>query len=74
MSAREEEEYGYKAIIKTLTKALTDIMGSMADSLKLQLLMGAHHSNTRTFDSSSRAWRAGTHSKVYLTRTVIPND
>ena len=34
MSAREEEEHGYEAIIKALTKALTDIKGSLMDSLK----------------------------------------
>ena len=34
MSAGEEEEHGYQAIIKTLTKALTDIKGSPTDSLK----------------------------------------
>ena len=34
MSAREEQEHGYEAIIKDLTKALTDIKGSLMDSLK----------------------------------------
>ena len=34
MSAGEEEEHGYEAIIKVLTKALTDIKGSQTDSLK----------------------------------------
>ena len=34
MSAGEEEEHGYQAIIKALTKALTDIKGSPTDSLK----------------------------------------
>ena len=34
MSAGEEGEYGYEAIIKVLTKALTDIKGSLTDSLK----------------------------------------
>ena len=34
MSAREEEELGYEAIIKVLTKALMDIKGSLTDSLK----------------------------------------
>ena len=34
MSAREEEAHGYEAIIKALTKALTDIKGSLTDSLK----------------------------------------
>ena len=34
MSAGEEEEHGYEAIIKALTKALTDIKGSPMDSLK----------------------------------------
>ena len=34
MSAEEEEEHGYQAIIKALTKALTDIKGSPTDSLK----------------------------------------
>ena len=34
MSAGEEEEYGCKAIIKALTKALTNIKGSPTDSLK----------------------------------------
>ena len=34
MSAGEEEEHGYEAIIKALTKALTDIKGSPTDSLK----------------------------------------
>ena len=32
MSAGEEEEHGYQAIIKALTKALTDIKGSPTDS------------------------------------------
>ena len=35
MSAREEEEHGYEAIIKALTKALMDTKGSPMDSLKL---------------------------------------
>ena len=34
MSAEEEEEHGIEAIIKALTKALTDIKGSPTDSLK----------------------------------------
>ena len=34
MSAREEEEHGYKAIIEALMKALTDIKGSPTNSLK----------------------------------------
>ena len=34
MSAREEQEHGYEAIIKALTKALTDNKGSLTDSLK----------------------------------------
>ena len=34
MSAGEEEEHGMEAIIKALTKALTDIKGSPSDSLK----------------------------------------
>ena len=34
MSAGEEEEHGMEAIIKALTKALTDIKGSPMDSLK----------------------------------------
>ena len=34
MSAGEEEEHGMEAIIKALTKALTDIKGSLMDSLK----------------------------------------
>ena len=34
MSAGEEEEHGYQAIIKALTKALKDIKGSLTDSLK----------------------------------------
>ena len=34
MSAGEEEEHGIEAIIKALTKALTDIKGSPTDSLK----------------------------------------
>ena len=34
MSAGEQEEHGYEAIIKALTKALTDIKGSPTDSLK----------------------------------------
>ena len=34
MSAGEDEEHGYEAIIKALTKALTDIKGSPMDSLK----------------------------------------
>ena len=34
MSAGEEEEHGYEAIIKALMKALTDIKGSPMDSLK----------------------------------------
>ena len=34
MSAGEEEEHGMEAIIKALMKALTDIKGSLTDSLK----------------------------------------
>ena len=34
MSAGEEEEHGYEAIIKALMKALTDIKASLTDSLK----------------------------------------
>ena len=34
MSAGEEEAHGYEAIIKALTKTLTDIEGSLMDSLK----------------------------------------
>ena len=34
MSAGEEEEHGYEAIIKALWKSLTDIKGSPTDSLK----------------------------------------
>ena len=34
MSAGEEEEHGMEAIIKALTKVLTDIKGSPMDSLK----------------------------------------
>ena len=34
MSAGEEEEHGYEALIKALTKALTDKKGSPTDSLK----------------------------------------
>ena len=34
MNAGEEEERSYEAIIKALTKALTDIKGSPTDSLK----------------------------------------
>ena len=34
MRAGEEEEHGYEAIIKALTKALTDNKGSPTDSLK----------------------------------------
>ena len=42
MSAGEEEEHGCESIIKALTKALTDIKGSLTDSLK-----------PLTFDSNS---------------------
>ena len=34
MSAGEEEEHGCEAIMKALTKALTNIKGSPTDSLK----------------------------------------
>ena len=34
MSAGEEEEHGYEAIINALMKALTDIKGSPTDILK----------------------------------------
>ena len=34
MTAGEEEEHGYETIIKALMKALTDIKGSLTDSLK----------------------------------------
>ena len=34
MSAWEEEKHGYEATIKALMKALTDINGSLMDSLK----------------------------------------
>ena len=73
MSAAEEEEHGYQAIIKALTKALTDIKGSPMDSLKPPTF-NWNSSEHRNFDSKSRAWRVGIHSKVYLTRMVIPHD
>ena len=34
MNAGEEEKHSYEAIIKALMKALTDIKGSLMDSLK----------------------------------------
>ena len=34
MSVGQEEEHGYEAIIKALTKALMDMKGSPMDSLK----------------------------------------
>ena len=34
MSAGKEEEHGFEAIIKAFTKALTDMKGSLMDSLK----------------------------------------
>ena len=58
MSAEEEEEHGYEAIIKDLTKALA----------------GTYQSNLKIFSSSSRGWRVGTNCKVYMTRLVIPHD
>ena len=33
-----------------------------------------HRNSLKIFGSSSRAWRVGTHSKVYLTKMVIPHD
>ena len=74
MSAGEEEEQGYEAIIKALMKALTDIKGSLTDSLKPPTLTGSHQNSLKTFGSSSRAWRVGTGSKVYLTRLAIPHN
>ena len=75
MSAGEEEEYGYKAIIKALTKALTDIKVSPTDSLK-----------PPTFDwNSSEQFEdfclfiKGMEScymlqDIYLTKLVIPHN
>ena len=70
MSAGEEEEHSYEAIIK----ALTDIKGSPMDSLKPLTLTRTHQNSLKIFGFLSRGWRAGTHSKEYLTRLVIPHD
>ena len=40
----------------------------------LQPSTGTHRNSLKIFGSSSRAWRVGTHSKVYLTKMVIPHD
>ena len=46
MSAGQEEEHGYEAIIKALMKVLMDINGSLTVSLKLpQLLTSTHQNN-----------------------------
>ena len=75
MSAGEEEEHGYEAIIKALMKALTDIKGSPMDSLKNPTFdWNSSEQFLKTSISSLRGWRAGTCSKVYLTRLVIPHD
>ena len=75
MSTGEEEEHLYQAIIKALTKALTDIKGSPMDSLKPPTFdWNSHQNSLKIFSSSSRAWRVGTHSKVYLTKMVIPHN
>ena len=42
MSVREDEEHGYEAIIKALTKALTDIKDHRWIPWNLQLLTGTH--------------------------------
>ena len=62
MRTREEEEHAYEAIIKTLTKALTDIKGSPMDSLKPPTFDWNSSDSLKNLDSSTRAWRAGTHS------------
>ena len=54
MSAREEEEYTYEAIIKAFRKALTGVKGLLTDSLNLQPLTRNHQINMRTFNSSAR--------------------
>ena len=74
MSAGEEEEHGYQAIIKALTKALTDIKGSLTDSLKPPTFDWNSSEQFEDFQLFTRAWRVGTHSKVYLTKMVIPHD
>ena len=43
-------------------------------SAKLQPSTGTHQNSLKIFSSSTRAWRVGTHSKVYLTKMVIPHD
>ena len=68
------EEHGYQAIIKALTKALTDIKGSLTDSLKPPTFDWNSSEQFLIFGSSSRAWRVGTHFKIYLTKMVIPHD
>ena len=69
MSAREEEEHSYEALIKALMKALTDKKGSLTDSLK-----------SPTFDWNSsdhyedfRLFIKDTYSKVYLPQMVPHN-
>ena len=74
MSAGEEEEHGYEAIIKALTKALTDIKGSLTNSLKPLTFDWNSSEQFEDIHLFIKGWRAGTHSKVYLTRLVIPHD
>ena len=74
MSAGEEEEHGYQAIIKALTKALSDIKGSPTDSLKPPTFDWNSSELFEDFRLFIKGFRPGTHSKVYLTRLVIPHD
>ena len=77
MSTGEEEEHSYQAIIKALTKALTDIKDSPTDSLKPPTFdwnASEQFEDFQLFIKGTQGYQAGTHSKVYLTRMVIPHD
>ena len=59
MSAREEEEHDYVAIIKALTKALTDIKGSLTDTLKpptFDLNSSEQYEELRLFIKGMESW------------------
>ena len=75
MSAGEEEEHGMEAIIKALTKALTDIKGSTTDSLKPPTFdwnSSKQFEDFRLFIKGMESWY--TPSKLYLTKMVIPHN
>ena len=74
MSAGEEEEHGYEAIINAWQRLWQISRVHWQIPWSLQPLTGTHRNSLKIFGSSLRGWRAGRHSKVYLTRLVIEHD